>query len=390
MRLLFLTPAFCALVKFAMAPKLSLWVRTVPPAVLPLFAMMAAIPLVCGLTLSGFGPIWHAATMLAALLLECGLALVGLGPIWFAATLVTLMESMALLKGLALAREDVDVPGAVSMVDAALCETAYEDALFGAAAPVALESEIVGVLAVPSVGVLMPDFKNHSSRVCVSLSADHLCSPVGSMHNSGTWNLPAAIACAFCFQSLLAAMLAACFYVPGLLFKGMVKDGCKKRKTSSSFLPGRDLPQASCLIRVEGHSAVASAELEEGHESFNNIIGWRLVTFAWRMALSMLRVSVRCTASACGDPTGAVPGRGCLHARCVQTDLGYDSAENYGISSVTVLSWWSMSLFMQFIDGCGCPCACRDSGALAGGAPDSVHRRSWWTFQFQRRGFYEG
>ena len=32
-----------------------------------------------GLTLSGFGPIWHAATMLAALLLECGLALAGLG-----------------------------------------------------------------------------------------------------------------------------------------------------------------------------------------------------------------------------------------------------------------------------------------------------------------------
>ena len=170
------------------------------------------------------------------------------------------MGSMALLKGLALAREDVDVPGAVSMVDAALCETAYEDALFGAAAsvaldgeivgvvdvpgatsmvdvalretaymdalfgaaaPVALDSEIASVLAVPIAGVLMPDFKNHSSRVFVSLSADHLCSPVGSMHNSGTWNLPAAITCAFCFQSLLAAMLAACFYVPGLLFKGM-------------------------------------------------------------------------------------------------------------------------------------------------------------------------
>ena len=81
MRLLFLTPVFCALVKFVMAPKLSLWVRSVPPAVLPLPAMMAAFPLVCGLTLSGFGPIWHAATMLAALLLVCGLALVGLGPI---------------------------------------------------------------------------------------------------------------------------------------------------------------------------------------------------------------------------------------------------------------------------------------------------------------------
>ena len=83
--------------------------------------------------------------------------------------------------------------------------------------------EIVGEIAVPAAGVLVPDLKNHSSRVCVSLSADHLCSPVGSMHYSGTWNLPAAIACAFCFQSLLAAMLAACFYVPGLLFKGMEK-----------------------------------------------------------------------------------------------------------------------------------------------------------------------
>ena len=166
------------------------------------------------------------------------------------------------------------------MVDAALYETACKDALFGAAAPVALDGEIVGVVAVPSAGVLVPDLKNHSSRVCVFLSADHLCSPVGSMHCSGTWNLPAAIACAFCFQSLLAAMLAACFYVPGLLFKGMEKVGCKKRKITSSFLPGRDLPQASCLIRVEGHSALASAELEEGHESFNNIIPWEDVSDA--------------------------------------------------------------------------------------------------------------
>ena len=155
-----------------MAPKLSLWVRTVPPAVLPLVATMAAIPL------------------------ECGLALAGLGPIWFAATLVTLMGSMALLKGLALAQEDVDVPGAVSMVDA-LCETAYEDAMFGAAAPVALDGEIVGVLAVPSAGVLMPDFKNHSSRVCVSLSADHLCSPVGSMLEPGICPLRSRVPFAF-------------------------------------------------------------------------------------------------------------------------------------------------------------------------------------------------
>ena len=105
MRLLFLTPVFCALVKFVMAPKLSLWVRSVPPAVLPLPAMMDAFPLVRGLALSGFGPIW------------------------IAATLLTLMGSMALLEGLALAREEVDVPGAVSKVDAALYETVYMDAL---------------------------------------------------------------------------------------------------------------------------------------------------------------------------------------------------------------------------------------------------------------------
>ena len=110
----------------------------------------------------------------------------------------------------------------MSEVDAALCEFAYKDALFGAAAPVALDGEIVGVVSVPSAGVLVPDLKGNSSRVCVSLSADRVCSPVGSMHCSGTWNLPAAIACAFCFQSLLAAMLAACFYVPGLLFQRYV------------------------------------------------------------------------------------------------------------------------------------------------------------------------
>ena len=47
-----LTPVFGALVKFVMVSKLSLWVRSVPPAVLLLLAMMTAIPLVCGLTFS--------------------------------------------------------------------------------------------------------------------------------------------------------------------------------------------------------------------------------------------------------------------------------------------------------------------------------------------------
>ena len=51
-----LTPVFGALVKFGMAPKMSLWVRSVPPAALHVLAMMAAIPLVRGPALSGFGP----------------------------------------------------------------------------------------------------------------------------------------------------------------------------------------------------------------------------------------------------------------------------------------------------------------------------------------------
>ena len=58
-------------------------------------------------------------------------------------------------------------------------------------------------------------------------------------------------------------------FAPGLLIKGTNKDGCKKRKISSSFLLGEDLLQAPCLIRVEGHSALERAELEEGQESFN-------------------------------------------------------------------------------------------------------------------------
>ena len=62
------------------------------------------------------------------------------------------------------------------------------------------------------------------------------------------------------------------------------------------------------------------------------------VTFAWRLALSMFTVRVRgllCrTASACGVSTGAVLGRGCLHARCVQTVLGSRRAENCDFSQL--------------------------------------------------------
>ena len=59
-----LTPVFGALVKFWTAPKLSLWVRSAPSAALLVLAMMTAIPLVRGPALSGFGPIWFAATLL--------------------------------------------------------------------------------------------------------------------------------------------------------------------------------------------------------------------------------------------------------------------------------------------------------------------------------------
>ena len=117
-------------------------------------------------------------------------------------------------------------------------------ALFGAAAA----GEVVGTVAVFTAGVLVPDLKEHSSRVFVALSAVHLCSPT---LEPGICPLRSRVL--FCFQSLLAAMLAACFYVPGLLLKGMEKD-CAKRKIASSFLPGLALPQASCLIRGGGPS----------------------------------------------------------------------------------------------------------------------------------------
>ena len=43
--------------------------------------------------------------------------------------------------------------------------------------------------------------------------------------------------------------------------------------------------------------------------------------------------------------------------------FGVDSAENFGISAVAVLTRWSMSLFMQFIDGYGRRC---DHAATSG------------------------
>ena len=72
-----LTPVFGARVKFGTAPKLSLWGRSVPPAALLVLAMMAAIPLIRGPALSGFGPIWSAATMMAAFLWYAALPSLG-------------------------------------------------------------------------------------------------------------------------------------------------------------------------------------------------------------------------------------------------------------------------------------------------------------------------
>ena len=133
------------------------------------------------------------------------------------------------MRGPALARveEVMDEIGVVSKVDAALCEIVYEAASFGAAAlgglvgSFVLVGETVGMELLPSAGVLVPALQGNSSRACDHLPAHRVCSPVGSIcvSNPGTWNLPAAIACAFCLQLLSAAMLAACFFAPGLLFQ---------------------------------------------------------------------------------------------------------------------------------------------------------------------------
>ena len=100
------------------------------------------------------------------------------------------------MRGLALARveEVMDETGAVSEVNAALCEILYKAASFGAAASGGLfegfvpVGEKVGLDLLPSAGILVPDLKGNSSRACVHLSADRVCSPVGSigMSNPGT------------------------------------------------------------------------------------------------------------------------------------------------------------------------------------------------------------
>ena len=71
--------------------------------------------------------------------------------------------------------------------------------------------------------------------------------------------------------------------------------------------------------------------------------------------------------------------------------LGYDSTENCGISAVAVLSRWSMSLFVQFIDGMDVAVIMQRCWVSCWRCLNSVHRQSSWTFQYaQRRGFQRG
>ena len=161
-----LTPVFGALVKFVMV------------------VFVGALCATCCVAFA-CDDSWHAATMMAALLVVCGLALFGLGQIWFAATLLTLMGYEALfVRGLALAREEVvDVTGDVSEVDGALCEIVYEAASFGAAALgvwlgalCCLARQWVWIWCLLQVFSCLI-LKGNSSRACVCLSADRVCSP---------------------------------------------------------------------------------------------------------------------------------------------------------------------------------------------------------------------
>ena len=145
--------------------------------------------LVCGLAHVGLGPRQCAATPLLPFAAPVGLELVSGTPGDGVRSCEVATVAKVFISGILMVFE---WSASVSEVDAALCESANMDALFGAAA-----GQVVGTVTVFTAGVLVPDLKDHSSRVFISLSAVHLCSPVGCMHYSGTWNLPAAIACAF-------------------------------------------------------------------------------------------------------------------------------------------------------------------------------------------------
>ena len=67
----------------------------------------------------------------------------------------------------------------------------------------------------------------------------------------------------------------------------------------------------------------------------------------------------------------AVLGQGCLHARCVQRQvLEVDSTENCGVSAVA-----RRCLLVQFIDGCGRPCAHAETCYR----PVVLQRQGFWT-----------
>ena len=117
-------------------------------------------------------------------------------------------------------------------------------------AGVALKSEVDGGPGFLDAKCGLPD---DSSSVCDCRFGVCVCSPSGSygwFESWGALNLFAAFASAFCFQPYVDAMLAALFFFPGFLFEGVGEDKNKKVKISSSFLPGRDLTQVSCSIRV--------------------------------------------------------------------------------------------------------------------------------------------
>ena len=71
--------------------------------------------------------------------------------------------------------------------------------------------------------------------------------------------------------------------------------------------------------------------------------------------------------------------------------LGYDSTENSGISAVAVLSRWSMTLSMQFIDGCGRPCAYAATSGLSLEVPQTQFiARAGGHFSCRDRGLRRG